>query len=126
VEITRITTFEFSQKPVQEFCDGRGNKELNRVRKDSSDVQCHAGVLPNDLEGTSEIELSLPSMWSVVNGQVLFVLILRASACTKCSATSNLQEAKRFVHPTTGELSLNSATRFPVRVGTLLPSPTRG
>ena len=96
---------------------------MNRVRKDSTNVQCHAGVLPNDLEGTSEIELSLPSMWSIVNGQVLFVLILRASACTKCLATSDLQEAKRFVYLTAGELSL---THFPVRVGTLLPSPTRG
>ena len=62
VEITHITTFEFSWKPVQEFCDRRGNKELNKVRKDLSDVQCHAEVLPNDLEGTSEIELRLPSM----------------------------------------------------------------
>jgi hypothetical protein len=84
---------------------------LNRVRKDSSDVQCHAGVLPNDLEGTSEIELSLPSMWSVVKGQVLLVLIRRASACTKCSATSDFREARRFVHPTVGVLSLYSATR---------------
>jgi hypothetical protein len=112
VEITRITTFEFNWKPVQEFCDRRGNKELNKVRKDLSDVQCHAGVLPNDLEGTSEIELRLPSMWSVVKGQVLLVLIRRASACTKCSATSDLREARRFVHLTAGELSLNSATRF--------------
>jgi hypothetical protein len=69
-------------------------------------------VLPNDLEGTSEIELSLPSMWSVVKGQVLLVLIRRASACTKCSETSDFREARRFVHPTTGELSLHSATRF--------------
>ena len=112
MEITRITTFEFSRKPVQEFCNGRGNKELNKVKKDVSDVQCHAGVLPNDLEGTSEIKLRLPSMWSVVRGQVLLVLIRRASACTKCSAISDLREASRFVHPTAGELSLNSATRF--------------
>jgi hypothetical protein len=69
-------------------------------------------VLPNDLEGTSEIELSLPSMWSVVKGQVLLVLIRRASACTKCSVTSDFQEARRFVHPTVGVLSLYSATRF--------------
>ena len=88
---------------------------MNRVRKDSSNVQCHAGVLPNDLEGTSEIELSLPSMWSVVKGQVLLVLILRASACTKCSATSDLREARHFVNPTAGELSLKSATRFPCK-----------
>ena len=85
---------------------------MNRVRKDSSNVQCHAGVLPNDLEGTSEIALSLPSMWSVVKGHVLLFLIQRASACTKCSATSDLREARRFVHPTAGELSLKSATLF--------------
>ena len=42
----------------------------------------------------------------------MLVLIQRASACTKCSATSDLREARRFVHPTAGELSLNSATRF--------------
>ena len=88
---------------------------MNRVRKDLSDVQCHAGVLPNDLEGTSEIELSLPLMWSVVKWQVLLVLIRRASACTKCLATSNLQEARCFVNPTAGELSLKSATCFSFR-----------
>ena len=85
---------------------------MNTVRKDSSNVQCHTRMLPNDLEGTSEIELSFPSMWSVVKGHALLALIQRASACTKCLVTNNLQEAKRVVHPTAGKLSLKSATHF--------------
>ena len=75
MEITRIAIFEVRRKPVQEFCDGRGKVELNRVRKSLSVVQCHAGLLPNDLDGISEMALCFPSMCRVVRGQVLLVFM---------------------------------------------------
>ncbi len=111
-EIKHITTLELRWKPVQEFCDGRGKSELNHVRKSVSEVQCHVGLLPKDLEGTSEIAFHFPSMCSAIRGQVLFDLSLKASAWTRCSATMNFSEAKRVTHDTVGKLSPNSAARF--------------
>jgi hypothetical protein len=51
-------------------------------------------------------------MRSVINGHVFFDLSLRASACTKCSATRGFQEARCETQATVVVLLLNSATCF--------------
>ena len=75
-------------------------------------VQCHAGLLPNDLDGISEMALHFPSICRVVRGQVLLAFMRSASAWTKCSAITDLRDASLVTHATVDELSLKRATHF--------------
>ncbi len=68
------------------------------------DLQCHLSLLPKDLEGISVIEFSSPAMWSGVMGQVLFSFSRKASALMRCADTIDPRVAKRWTHPTMGEL----------------------
>ena len=42
--------------------------QLNRVRKSSSVSQNHLGLLPNERDGISMSEMSLPAIWRGVSG----------------------------------------------------------
>ncbi len=89
---------------------------MNRVRKSVSVVQCHTGLLPNDLDGISEMALRFPSMCRVMRRQDLLAFMQSASAWTKCSAITDLQDASLVTHDATvGELSLKRGTRFSCR-----------
>ncbi len=82
------------------------------MRKVESYIQCHAGLLPKVRDGTSPMAFCFPSMCSVINGHVLFVLSCRASACTECSATRDFWEARCKTQATVGMLLLKSTTHF--------------
>eukprot|EP00956_Cyclotella_meneghiniana_P008591 scaffold11665_cov48-Cyclotella_meneghiniana.AAC.5 len=53
-KIMRILIPERNWNIVQDdACCGNGNILLNRMRRSVSSLQYHAGLLPNDLDGTS-------------------------------------------------------------------------
>ncbi len=85
---------------------------MNSVRKSESESRCHAGLLPNDLEGTSEMAFCFPSIWRAVMGHVFLAFNRSARAWTRCSAMRDRRDANRITQDTKGELSLNRATRF--------------
>jgi hypothetical protein len=90
---------------------------LNKLSKLVSDAHVHAGLLPNDRDGTSAMAFCLPSICSGVSGHACIVLSWSARAWTRCSATTNQRDASRVTQLTAGELSLNSVTLFSWRVG---------
>ena len=96
---------------------------LNKVSKLASVSHFHAGLLPNDWEGTSKIALHFPSMW--VNWQARWILSCRARAWTRCLATRDRLEARHVTHPIEGELSLNSVILFLGGIRTPLPLLTK-
>ena len=91
---------------------GRGNKSLNKVSRSVSVLHSHAGVLPNDRDGTSASAFRTPAMCSVVSGHACVALSRKASACTICSATSDCRDASRVTQLTVGELSLKVSLFF--------------
>ena len=97
------------RKTVHEFCEGRGNLELNKVSNSSSDLQCHWASLPNEREGISVIAFFLPGMCKVVSGDTCLCLILNANALNSWSATIDPLAAILLTQLTVGELSENSA-----------------
>ena len=90
---------------------------LNKLSKLVLDAHIHAGLLPNNCDGTSVMAFRLPSICSGVSGHACIVLSCSASAWTKCSATTDQRDANRVTQLTVGELSLNSVTRFSRSVG---------
>jgi hypothetical protein len=56
-EITCITVLQSRWKTVHNCCEGNGKVELKSVNSSSSELQCHAGLLPNDCEGVSAIAM---------------------------------------------------------------------
>ena len=62
MEVTFILAAEERRNRFQEFLCGRGNKELNNVRKVSSEGQCHLASLPKDRDGTSVMAFDFPAI----------------------------------------------------------------
>ena len=56
-EITLVESLLEIRKTVQEFWLGRGKVLLKKVSNSSSDLKCHSGLLPNDRDGISVMEL---------------------------------------------------------------------
>ena len=54
-EISFVAMAEEGWNTVQEFFDGSGNKALNMVSSLSCDAHFHAGLLPQERDGTSVI-----------------------------------------------------------------------
>ncbi len=102
-------------KTVHDCCEGNRKVELKSVSSSSSDLQCHARLLPNDREGMSAIAMRFPAMCIGVKGQVLCCFARRANAWTRCSATVERFDASFVAHPIVGELSLKRASRFSSR-----------
>ena len=116
-EVNRIPTFLEGQKMVQEACFGNGKSEVNSVSKSASVLQAHRGSEPNDREGMSVSALSTPAMWSGVSGEHCRAWRRKASARTRCIATRDCFDAKRWTQCTVGVLSLISATCVLAGVG---------
>jgi hypothetical protein len=112
IEITRVTSPQFSRYMVQEFLFGRGKSELNRVSKSLSVSQCQEGLLPNEQDGTSEIAFLLPAIWMGVRGHVRCIFRCNARACMRFSAIYERRDPRRATQPIDGELLPNSVIRF--------------
>ncbi len=89
--------------------------ELNSVSSSTSELQCHAGLLPNDRKGMPAIAMHFPATCIGVNGQALCCFAHRANAWMRCSATIERFDASFVPHPIVGELSLNMVCRFSSR-----------
>ena len=114
-EITRITILQSRWKTVQDCCEGKGKAELKSVSNSSSDLQCHAGLLPKDHKGMSAMAIYFPAICIGVKGQAFCCFARSANAWTRCSATVERFEASLVAHPIVGELSLNKVSRFSSR-----------
>ena len=114
-KITRITVLQSRWKTVHDCCEGNGKVELKSVSNSSLDLQCHAGLLPNDREGMSAMAIRFPAICIGVKGQAFCCFARRANAWTRCSATVERFEASLVAHPIVGELSLNKVRRFSSR-----------
>ena len=90
---------------------------LNKVSSSESDLHVQAGLQPNDQDGTSAIAFCTPSMCNGVNGHACMVFRQRARTWTRCSATTDLWDARQVTQLTVGELSLNNVTCFSLRTG---------
>ena len=123
MEITRVTSPQFSRYTVQEFLFGRGKSELKRVSKSLSVSQRQEGLLPNERDGTLEIAFLLPAIWMGVRGHALCNFRRKAKACIKFSATLERRDPRRATQPINGELSPNSAIHFSASKP-LIPSMT--
>ncbi len=75
-------------------------------------LQCHAGLLLNEREGTSAIALHFSSICMSVRGRAHWDLRRSAKAYIKCSAMVDFLDAKYVTQPTVGVLSLKSVTHF--------------
>ncbi len=107
----RITTAQFGQETVQDRCWGKGKQVLNKVSNSLSSVHVQAGLLPNNLDGTSAILLRFPLMCIGVSGHACMAFRQSARAWMRCSATRDRLDASR-TQLTVGELSLNNVIRF--------------
>ncbi len=112
IEITRVTSPQFSRYTVQEFLFGRGKSELNSDSNSLSVSQRQEGLLPNKRDGTSEIAFLLPAIWMGVRGHARCIFRRNARACMRFSAIFERRDPRRATQPIDGELSLNSAIRF--------------
>ena len=90
---------------------------LNKLSKLVLDAHVHAGLLPNDRDGTLAMAFYLPSICNGVSGQACIFLSCNTRAWTRCSATTDQCDASQVTQLTVGELSLNSVTCFFWRVG---------
>ena len=107
--ITLITVLQSRWKTIHDCFEGNGKVELKSVSSSSSDLRCHAGLMPNDCE-----EMSAIAMLGV-NGQAFCCFARRAIAWTRCSTTVERFEASFVAHPIVGELLLNRVRRFSSR-----------
>jgi hypothetical protein len=114
-EITCITVLQSRWKTIHNCCEGNGKVELKSVSNSSLDLQCHAGLLPNDRKGMSAMAIRFPAICIGVKGQAFCCFARRANAWTRCSATVERFEASLVAHPIVGELSLNKVRRFSSR-----------
>ena len=102
---------------VQDCCIGKGKRVLNMVSNLKSDVHIHAGLLPNDHDGTLAITFCLPLICIGVSGHSCMIFKQSARAWTRCSATKDRRDASQVAQLTVGELSLKSVIRFLWRSG---------
>jgi hypothetical protein len=114
-KIMRITVLQSRWKTVHDCCEGNGKVELKCMSSSSSDLQCHAGLLPNDRKGMSAMAIRFPAMCIGVKGQAFSFFARRAIAWTRCSATVERFEASFVAHPIVGELLLNRVRCFSSR-----------
>ncbi len=114
-EITRIAVLQSRWKTVHDCCEGKGKVELKSVSNSSSDLQCHAGLLPKDREGMSAMAICFPATCIGVNGHAFCCFARSAKAWTRCSATVERFEASLVAHPIVGELLLSNVRRFSSR-----------
>jgi hypothetical protein len=77
-----------------------------------SDVHVHAGLLPNDRDGTSATAFCLPSICIGVSGHASMIFKQSARALMRCSATKDRRDASQVAQLTVGELSLKSFICF--------------
>ncbi len=103
-EITGITVLQSRWKTVHDCCEGNGKMELKSVSSSLSELQCHAGLLPNDHKGMSAIAMRFPAMCIGVNGQAFCCFARRAIAWTRCSATVERFEVSFVAHPIVGDI----------------------
>ncbi len=82
-----------------------------------SDLHVQAGLLPNDWDCTLAIAFCTPSMCNGVNGHACMFFSRRVRTWMRCSATTDLWDARRVTQLTVGELSLNNVMHFSLRSG---------
>jgi hypothetical protein len=87
------------------------------VSNSKLDVHVHAGLLPNNRDGTLAITFCLPLICIGINGLVCMIFKQRARAWTRCSATNDQRDASQVAQLTVSELSLNSVMHFSWRSG---------
>ena len=113
MESTFVEISVEGRKTVQDCWFGRGNSWLNKVSKQSSEVQCQFGSLPNDRDGMSVIRFRSPGICNGVRGDNCFNLSQSANARKSWEATLDPLAAIQRTQCTVGELSLKSATCAP-------------
>ena len=118
-EVTFVATALENRKTVQEFCVGKGKRELYSVENAMSVLQVQRGVLPNEREGMSVSWFLAPAMWRVVNGDAFRIWSRSANARIKCIAIGDRRDANRWIQPTDGLLSLYRAIRAAERSSTI-------
>ncbi len=101
---------------VQDRCWGKGKRVLNKVSNSLSSVHVQAGLLPNNLDGTSAILLRFPSMCIGVSGHACMAFKRSTRAWMRCSATRDRLDASQVTQLTDGKLSLNNVICFSRRL----------
>ncbi len=109
VEITLVLILGKISDMLQESCDGRGKRWLNKSFRLLWEAKKQCLLEPKDCEGMSSMALCTPGMWSGVSGE-------RRTSWSQSASAWECLAAILSTQCTIGELSLKSATWAPFRV----------